>query len=188
MARLLRVVVLNGSLNPSDADSHLCTLVDKLLLAMSRIHFIDSEVIRLLNCTILPGVGKPAADSLGEGDEWPAINEKIKAADILIMATSIWWGNRSSLTQRIIERMDASTDAAGYGDMGNVAGILVQGDEDGGQAVQAGLMEVLTYFGFTLPPYCGVYDLQQPSMQEGLDGWIEKTAGSLVAASLRLKA
>jgi multimeric flavodoxin WrbA len=180
---LLKIVVLNGTLADVDVQSSTSQLVDRLLLAMSRIHFIDSEVIRLRDHNIPPGT---KAD-MGDGDEWPAINERIKAANILIMATPIWWGNRSSLIQRVIERMDASTDSAGYGDFGNVAGTLVQGDEDGGQAVQAGLMEVLTYFGFTLPPFCGVYDLKQPSMQEGLDGWIEKTAGSLIAAALHLQ-
>lgn len=177
---MLKVVVLNGTLAAPGQPSKTSDLVAKLLAAIGD---CDFQIIRLYDYNIPPGT---SAD-LGDGDEWPAINQKIKAADILIMATPIWWGNRSSLIQRAIERMDASTDSAGYGDFGKVAGTLVQGDEDGGQAVQAGLMEVLTYFGFTLPPYCGVYDLNQPAMQAGLDGWIQKTAKSLVTAALRLK-
>lgn len=178
----LKVVVLNGSLT-SPAKSSTLALAEKLLVSMSKLHYIASEVISLVELNIPAGT---EAD-MGAGDNWPVVNEKIKAADILILATPIWWGNRSSLMQRAIERMDASTDAAGYGDFGHVAGTIVQGDEDGGQAVQAGLMEVLTYFGFTLPPFCGVYDLHQPSMQEGLPGWIDKTANSLVNAALRLQ-
>ncbi len=177
---MLKVVVLNGTLAAPGEESKTSALVAKLVTALGA---VDVEVLRLHDYYIPPGT---KAD-IGGGDEWPMINEKIKAANILIMATPIWWGNRSSLLQRAIERMDASTDSAGYGDFGNVAGILVQGDEDGGQAVQAGIMEVLTYFGFTLPPYCAVYDLQQPSMQAGLDGWIEKTARSLIAAAMRLQ-
>ena len=42
-----------------------------------------------------------------EDDDWPDIVKKIKAADILLFSTPIWWGGRSSLMQRVIERMDA---------------------------------------------------------------------------------
>ena len=36
-----------------------------------------------------------------------ALTEKIRAADIILFATPVWWGGRSSLMQRVIERMDA---------------------------------------------------------------------------------
>ncbi len=62
---------------------------------------------------------------MGEGDEWPQILEKIKAADILIMAMSIWFGVRSSVAQMVIERLDgiyAETNEAGQYPMYNKVG------------------------------------------------------------------
>ena len=45
---------------------------------------------------------------MGEGDEWPQILEKILAADILIIGTSIWFGVRNSVCQMVIERLDGT--------------------------------------------------------------------------------
>ena len=97
----------------------------------------------------------------GEGDEWPAIVDKIRKANIVIFATPIWWGGRSSLMQRVIERMDAFDEesiAGGRAELLNkVAGIIITGSEDGAQATMAGIMEVLTFMNFTLPPQCAAY-------------------------------
>jgi multimeric flavodoxin WrbA len=38
------------------------------------------------------------------------IFEKILASDIVFFATPVWWGNQSSLTQRVIERLDETHD------------------------------------------------------------------------------
>ena len=76
------------------------------------------------------------------------------------MATPIWWGGRSSLMQRVIERMDAFDEEAhtGRADLLNkVAGIVITGSEDGAQATMAGIMEVLSFMNFTLPPQCCTY-------------------------------
>jgi multimeric flavodoxin WrbA len=96
-----------------------------------------------------------------DDDEWPSIVEKIQAADVVIFATPIWWGGRSSLMQRIIERMDAFDEAVIAGGrsvlLNKVAGVVITGSEDGAQAVLASIMEVLTFMNFTLPPNCCTY-------------------------------
>ena len=43
-----------------------------------------------------------------ETDEWPAIQEKVLAADILVVAGPIWLGDNSSVTKQVIERLYAS--------------------------------------------------------------------------------
>ena len=76
------------------------------------------------------------------------------------MRRSIWWGGRSSLMQRVIERMDAFDEEAhaGRADLLNkVAGIVITGSEDGAQSTMAGIMEVLSFMNFTLPPQCCTY-------------------------------
>lgn len=40
-----------------------------------------------------------------EKDEWPKLFEKVMAADILILTTPIWLGEKSSACTRVIERL-----------------------------------------------------------------------------------
>lgn len=50
---------------------------------------------------------KPGVNSdEGEGDEWPAVHQKLLAAEILVIATPTWLARPSSLAQRVLERMD----------------------------------------------------------------------------------
>ena len=66
----------------------------------------------------------------------------------MLFATSIWWGNRSSLMQRVIERMDAFDEAyiaGGRSALYNkVAGIVITGSEDGALSAMGTIMMVLT--------------------------------------------
>ena len=41
--------------------------------------------------------------------------------------------------------------------LNKVAGVVITGSEDGAQATLAGIMEVLTFMNFTLPPQCCTY-------------------------------
>ena len=56
---------------------------------------METEVVRPVDYNIPFGVDS----DMGNGDEWPQILEKIKAADILIIGTSIWFGVRSSVAR-----------------------------------------------------------------------------------------
>jgi multimeric flavodoxin WrbA len=40
-------------------------------------------------------------------DAWPGLVTKNQTADIVLFCTPIWWGGRSSLMQRLIERLDS---------------------------------------------------------------------------------
>jgi multimeric flavodoxin WrbA len=135
------------------------------------------------------------------GDEWPEIADAISAADIVIFATPIWWGGRSSLMQRVIERMDAFDEEAHGGRavlLNKVAGIVITGSEDGAQAVMAGIMEVLSFMNFTLPPQCCTYwvgetgldprtDAERRRMNPAVEGMAKATAKNLVAVAQMLK-
>ncbi len=154
----LKALVLNASLKhknntqPSNTEE-----VAQMVLDNMREYSVEGEIIRLADKNIPVGLGfRESAD-----DEWPSIVEKIKAADIVIFATPIWWGGRSSLMQRVIERMDALDEeyrADGRSALYNkVAGIVVTGSEDGALNVMGSIMMVLTWLGFTLPPECAAY-------------------------------
>ncbi|CAN5745608.1 flavodoxin family protein [soil metagenome] len=153
----LNVLVLNASLKHGSDPSNTEEVTTMVLEKMQDHAPITTTLIRLSDKNI--PVGLSFRES--EDDEWPAIVEEIKKADIIIFATPIWWGGRSSLMQRVIERMDAFDEEVIAGGrsalLNKVAGIVITGSEDGAQAVLAGLMEVLTFMNFSLPPQCCTY-------------------------------
>lgn len=184
---MLTVLALCGSLKPV-ADSSTAKLVDQLFASMRvEAEKIKNEIrldaVALLDLNILPGTDR----DMGSGDQWPGIATRIEAADIVIFATPIWWANRSSLMQRAIERMDSFTDKKGFGKLrGKTAGIIIKGGEDGGQQVQAQLMEALTYFGFTLPSFCGFYDIGNDDAKT-IQNEVDTLAESLVKTAIAVR-
>ena len=114
---------------------------------------IESEIIRLVTHNIVAGT----YHDMGDGDEWPGIFKKIEAADIIIFATPIWWGNMSSEMQRVIERLDNVHDEIMAGKPsrldGKVGGIVITGDSDGAQHIIADVANFFNAIGIILPPY-----------------------------------
>jgi multimeric flavodoxin WrbA len=153
----LRVLVLNGSLKHAPGVSNTGELSELVLDAMRAHAPLHADVVRLADRTIPVGLGfRESSD-----DEWPQIVRLLKAADVVLFATPVWWGGRSSLMQRAIERLDALDEeyhASGRSALYNkVAGIVVTGSEDGALATMGSIMMVLTWMGFTLPPECAAY-------------------------------
>lgn len=154
MDKKLKVIILNASLKHSP---DLSSTEELAQLVMDNMGEVDSEIVRLADKNIPVGLSYKES----EDDEWPVIVDKIKSADIVIFATPIWWGGRSSLMQRLIERLDSLDEeyrASGRSALLNkVAGIVITGSEDGAQATLGSIMEVLTWMNFTLPPECCAY-------------------------------
>jgi multimeric flavodoxin WrbA len=152
----LRVLVLNASLKHGPDVSNTEELAQLVLDEMKE-HKIESEIIRLADKNIPVGLGFKESDD----DEWPAIVEKLKQAHIVIFATPIWWGGRSSLMQRVIERMDALDEeyiAGGRSALLNkVAGVVITGSEDGAQSTLGSILEALMFMNFTIPPEACAY-------------------------------
>ena len=72
--------------------------VTNQVLAHMRTHAsIEVTTIRLSDSNLPVGLRYKES----EDDEWPHIVDEIKKAEIVIFATPIWWGNRSSLMQRV---------------------------------------------------------------------------------------
>jgi multimeric flavodoxin WrbA len=154
----LKVLVLNGSLKHHPELSNTGEVAELVLANMRDLHRnLDGEVVRLSDRRLPVGLGFRESDD----DEWPGLVEKIKAADIVIFATPIWWGGRSSLMQRVIERLDALDEeyvSSGRSALYNkVAGVVITGSEDGALSTLGTIMMVLTFMGFTLPPECCAY-------------------------------
>ena len=165
----LSVLVLNASLKHEPTLSNTGELAALVLDDMRALAPISASVTRLCDAKLPVGLGfREAAD-----DDWPDLVTKIKAADIVLFCTPIWWGGRSSLMQRVIERLDALDEeysATGRSAIkGKVAGIVITGSEDGALSVMGSIMMVLTWMGFTLPPECAAYwvgEVGQPTSQD----------------------
>lgn len=153
----LSVVALNCTLTPSPGGSSTQKLLDEVLVSLATRANITSDVVRLVDHDIRPGV---EAD-MGPGDEWPTIRDRIRAADVLLVATPTWLGHMSSVAQRMLERLDAElseTDDEGRPIMfGKVAVVAVVGNEDGAHKIVADMQQALNDIGFSLPAQGSVY-------------------------------
>ena len=153
----MHALFLNCTLKSSPAVSNTEALVDKVAGFMAELG-ASTEKMRVVDYAVHTGI----LSDEGEGDEWPAILERIKACDILVMATPIWFGVRGSVCQRVIERLDG-TYAQGdrvtgqYPLYGKVAGVIVTGNEDGAHDVSANTLFNLTHLGCTIPPNVDCY-------------------------------
>lgn len=153
----VKVLILNGSLKKEAVASNTQEVADMVTAAMKQYGTVSSETIRLADKDIPAGLGFRESDS----DEWPEIVERIKWAEVILFATPIWWGQRSSLMQRAIERMDAFDEEVIAGGrsalLNKVAGVVITGSEDGAQQVLGSILEVLTFMNFTIPPQACAY-------------------------------
>ena len=152
----LRALALVCSLKPSPAPSSSALIAAHVVDTLTT-QGADCETIRCVDFDIAPGV---EAD-MGNGDQWPQIRAKVLDADILLLSTPIWLGHPSSVTQRVLERLDAelsNKDADGRPVMtGKVAIVSVVGNEDGAHKVIADVFQALNDVGFTIPANSGIY-------------------------------
>lgn len=154
----LKALALNGTLKPSDSSEASSTgKLLELITEEFKKYGVETETVRLADHNIKPGV----TSDEGEGDEWPAIREKVLAADILLMGTPIWLGQPGSVCKRALERMDAfleETDEQGrMVSYGKVAAVAVVGNEDGAHHVSAELFQSFNDVGFTIPANAVAY-------------------------------
>ncbi|MGW1813739.1 flavodoxin family protein [Streptomyces sp. NPDC002125] len=152
----MRAVALVCTLNASPAPSSSHHLAEQVMAQFAR-HDVSGEIIRVADHDVRPGIGV----DMGSGDAWPALREKIIAADILVIATPIWLGHPSSICQRVLERLNAEsseTDDQGRPHTyGKVAAVAVVGNEDGAHKVSADVFQGLNDVGFSLAPGAVTY-------------------------------
>ena len=152
----MKAVVLSCTLKPSPAPSNTEALAKAVIAELEK-GGAEVEQIRLVDLNIKPGV----SGDEGDGDEWPSVDAKLKAADIVVFATPTWLGQMSSIALRALERMDAwfgETDDSGRPvAFGKVAGIVITGNEDGAHNIVATISQGLIDMGFTIPGQSWTY-------------------------------
>jgi multimeric flavodoxin WrbA len=150
-------LILNCTLKPSPAPSSTHKLANEVMAALEQNGVTPAGEMRVVDHDVKPGVEK----SMGEGDAWPALRERILAADILVLATPTWMGHPSSVAARVLERLDAElaeTDDAGRPSLfGKVALAVIVGNEDGAHKITADVFQALNDVGFSVPAQAAVY-------------------------------
>jgi multimeric flavodoxin WrbA len=154
----MRALVLNATLKPSPEDSNTGMLAGFVGGVLSSEHGVEVEHVRLVDHDIAPGV---VSEAVRPGDEWPALHDKILAADILIVATPTWLGQPSSVAKRALERMDGMISETGDDGtpvaFNRVAGVIVTGNEDGAHHCIAEISGALVDIGYTIPGQAWTY-------------------------------
>lgn len=152
----LKAIFLNTSLKSTKEPSNTESLMQEVQTIYKEIG-VESEMIRLADYNIALGV----EEDMGYGDEWPQIYTKVLEADILIIGTPIWLGEKSSLATQAIERLYGSsskTNEKGQSVFYNkVGGVVVTGNEDGAKHASASILYSLSHMGFVIPPNVDTY-------------------------------
>lgn len=153
----LTALALNCTLKRSPAVSNTQALLDKVCALLEELD-VRCETVRVVDHYVPFGV----LSDEGEGDEWPSILARVKAADILLIGTPIWFGVRGSVAQLVIERLDGTylegdPETGQFPLYGKVAGVVVTGNEDGAHDAAATTLFNLSHLGCTIPPNADCY-------------------------------
>ncbi len=151
----LKALIINCTLKRSPEPSHTDKLLDMVEGIMKRNH-VSMDHIRAVDHDIAVGVYPDMTEHGAETDEWPDIWPRVLDADILILGTPIWLGEKSSICQKIIEKLYAhsgqTNDKGQYIFYGKVGGCIVTGNEDGIKHVGMGVLYSMQHVGYTIPP------------------------------------
>jgi multimeric flavodoxin WrbA len=151
----LSAVFLSCTLKRSPETSHTEGLAARSVAIMEAVG-VDVEVIRVVDHEVPPGVHPDMTEHGWDRDDWPAIQARVMAADILVLCTPIWLGDKSSVCTKVVERLYGSSsltnDDGQWAYYGRVGGCLVTGNEDGVKHVAMNVLYSLQHIGYTVPP------------------------------------
>lgn len=151
----LQALYVNCTLKRSPEASHTQLLIDRSA-AIMRARGVEVETLRAVDFELPPGVYPDMTEHGWARDDWPQLFEKVLAADVLVVATPIWLGEKSSLCTRLIERLYGNSsllnDAGQYAYYGRAGGCLVTGNEDGIKHCAMSVLYALQHLGYTIPP------------------------------------
>ena len=151
----LRAMFINCTLKRSPEVSHTEGLA-RISMEIMRRNGVTVELVRAADHEIPAGV-YPDMTAFGfDRDEWPAIFERVMASDILVLCSSIWLGEKSSICTKIVERLYGNShilnEAGQYAYYGRVGGCLITGNEDGVKHCAMNILYSLQHLGYVIPP------------------------------------
>ncbi len=151
----LRALFISCTLKRSPEVSNTEGLA-RISMELMRTQGVGVDLVRAVDHDIPVGVYPDMTEHGAERDEWPALFERVDAADILVLCTPIWLGEKSSVCTKVIERLYGNSatlnDAGQYAYYGGVAGCLVTGNEDGVKHCAMNILYSLQHLGYVIPP------------------------------------
>ncbi|MCP3992554.1 MAG: flavodoxin family protein [Actinomycetia bacterium] len=151
----LSAIFLNCTLKRSPVQSHTEGLID-MAASIMRANDVATEVLRPIDHNIAVGVQPDMTEHGWEVDDWPSIFDKVMAADILVLGSAIWLGEKTSVCTQVIERLYGNShllnEAGQYAYYGRVGGCLITGNEDGAKHCAMNILYSLQHLGFVIPP------------------------------------
>jgi multimeric flavodoxin WrbA len=151
----LRAVYINCTLKRSPDVSHTQGLADRSIAIMEA-NGVTVDQYRAIDHQIATGIYPDMTEHGWEHDDWPAIYERVIGADILVLTTPIWLGEKSSVCTQVIERLYGNShllnENGQYAYYGRTAGCLVTGNEDGVKHCAMNILYSLQHLGYTIPP------------------------------------
>ena len=156
----LKALFINCTLKKTPQTSNTRGLMDVSANIMRK-QGINVEFIRAVDHDIASGVYPDMTQHGWEVDECPSIMKKVMDADILIIGTPIWLGDKSSEATKVIERLYAESgkhnDKGQYLYYGKTGGCVITGNEDGVKHCAMNILYSLQHLGYMIPPQadCG---------------------------------
>ena len=151
----LRALFLNCTLKRAPEPSHTEGLIEIARAIMEK-NGVAVEALRPVDQRLAHGVYPDMTEKGWESDDWPKIYAKVAAADILVLTTPIWLGEKSSVCTQVIERLYANSgdlnERGQYAYYGKVGGCLVTGNEDGAKHCAMNILYSLQHLGYVIPP------------------------------------
>lgn len=156
----LKALFLNCTLKPSPKLSHTDGLIEVSNTIMEK-NGVETEILRPVDYDIAPGVYPDMTEHGFEKDDWPEIQQKVMNADILVIGSPIWLGEKSSVCTSVIERLYGYSgnlnDDGQYAYYGRTGGCIITGNEDGIKHCSMNILYSLQHLGYVIPPQadCG---------------------------------
>ncbi|WP_425391531.1 flavodoxin family protein [Ekhidna sp.] len=156
----LSALYINCTLKKSPRESHTQGLMQLSMDIMEKEN-VKVEYMRFVDHDVPYGVYPDMTEHGYDSDEFPGIFDKVMKADILVIGTPIWLGEKSSVATKLIERLygmsGKQNDKGQYIYYGKVGGCVITGNEDGIKHCAMSILYALQHLGYSIPPQadCG---------------------------------
>jgi multimeric flavodoxin WrbA len=151
----LRALYVNCTLKRSPEPSNTQGLADRSIAIMEA-NGVAVDVVRAVDHEIATGVQPDMTEHGWAADEWPQIAGQVMGADILVLLSPIWLGEKSSVCTKVIERLYGNShllnEHGQYAYYGRVGGCIITGNEDGAKHCAMNILYSLQHLGYTIPP------------------------------------
>lgn len=151
----LTAIFINCTLKRSPDESHTADLM-RNSMAIFEAQGVTVDQFRAVDHVIPEGVYPDMTEHGADADDWPELFARVMAADILILGTPIWLGEKSSVCTKVIERLYGNSgqlnDDGQYAYYGRVGAAMITGNEDGVKHCAMSMLYALGHLGYVIPP------------------------------------